>query len=155
MEIPTPTPTRTAAAEAEAGKPRSSARHVTLAARLLLGLLFFVFGLNGFLHFIPEPKTPMPAGAVAFAGALMQTHYMFPMIMGTQLLVGIMLLLNVFVPLALALIVPVIVNIIAFHLFLQPSGLAPGAVALALELYLAWAYRKAYSSMLAVRVKPH
>jgi len=116
--------------------------------------MFFVFGLNGFLHFIPQPKTPMPEAAVAFSGALMNTGYMFQMISGTQLIVGTLLLLNIFVPLALALIAPVIVNIIAFHIFLAPSGFAPGLVALILELYLAWAYRKAFRPMLAMRVRP-
>jgi hypothetical protein len=116
--------------------------------------MFFVFGLNGFLNFIPQPKTPMPEGAVAFAGALMKTGYMFPLISGTQLLVGVFLLLNRFVPLALTLIAPIIVNIIAFHIFLAPSGSAPGIVVLILELYLAWAYRKTYRPMLAARAKP-
>src|SRR5271165_1069257 len=92
---------------------RSSARIWPLLARLLMGLLFLVFGLNGFLHFIPQPKD-MPEGVAAFSGALAKTGYMFPMVMGTQVLAGVLLLLNRFVPLALALIAPVIVNIIAF-----------------------------------------
>ena len=79
---------------------------------------------------------------------------MFPLIFGTQAIVGVMLLVNRFVPLALALIAPVIVNIIAFHLFLEPSGIAPGAVVLALEVYLAWAYRQAYRPMLAGSATP-
>jgi uncharacterized membrane protein YphA (DoxX/SURF4 family) len=146
--------THTGANQADASKPKGSTRYLPAIARILLGLMFFVFGLNGFLHFIPEPKTPMPEGAGAFAGALMKTAYMFPMIMGTQVLVGVLLLLNRFVPLALALIAPVIVNIIAFHIFLAPSGLAPGLVALLLELYLAWAYRNAFRPTLAMRAKP-
>src|SRR5438874_2170972 len=77
-------------------------------ARILMGVAFLVFGLNGFFQFIPPPKTPMPEGAVAFSGALMKTSYMFPFIMGTQLLVGILLLLNRFVPLALVVIMPVL-----------------------------------------------
>jgi uncharacterized membrane protein YphA (DoxX/SURF4 family) len=130
---------------------RRFTRYLPTAARLLMGLMFLVFGLNGFLHFIPEPKDAMTEGAAAFAGALMKSGYMFPLVMGTQLLVGILMLLNRFVPLALALIAPVIVNIIAFHVFLAPSGLGPGAVILLLEIYLAWAYRKHYRSMLAMR----
>jgi len=141
-------------AEAELRKPKSLTRHLPTIARVLMGLLFLVFGLNGFLHFIPEPKTPMPEGAIAFAGALMKTGYMFPMIMGTQLLVGVLLLLNRFVPLALALIAPVVVNIIAFHVFLAPSGIGPGVVVLVLELYLAWAYRDSYRHMLDMRAGP-
>jgi uncharacterized membrane protein YphA (DoxX/SURF4 family) len=135
-------------------KSKSYARYLPTVARVLMGLMFLAFGLNGFLHFIPEPKTPMPEGAMGFAGALMKTGYMFPMIMGTQLLVGVLLLLNRFVPLALALIAPVIVNIIAFHIFLAPSGIGPGAVILALELYLAWAYRSSFRPMLAARAVP-
>src|SRR5882757_5020015 len=110
---------------------------LTTGVRILMGLMFFVFGLNGFLNFIPQPKTPMPEGAVAFAGALMKTGYMMPLVMGTQLLVGVLLLLNRFVPLALALIMPIIVGIVTFHIFLAPSGLGPGIVVLILELYLA------------------
>ena len=142
------------AEEFEASKPKSFTRHLPTAARLLMGLMFLVFGLNGFLHFIPEPKNAMPEEAAAFAGAMAKTGYMFPMVMGTQLLVGVLLLLNRFVPLALALIMPVIVNIIAFHVFLAPSGIAPGAVILLLEIYLAWAYRKQYRSMLTMRTTP-
>jgi hypothetical protein len=135
-------------------KVNSFARHLPAVARVLMGLMFFVFGLNGFLHFIPEPKTPMTEGAVAFAGALMQTGYMFPLIMGTQLLVGALLLLNRFVPLALALIAPIIVGIITFHIFLAPASIGPAIVVLVLEIYLAWAYRNAYRPMLVMRATP-
>jgi uncharacterized membrane protein YphA (DoxX/SURF4 family) len=121
-------------------------------ARVLMGLMFTVFGLNGFLHFIPEPKTPMPEGAVAFAGALMNTGYMMPLVMGTQLLTGILLLFNRFVPLALALLAPILVGIITFHIFLAPASIAPAIVVVVLELYLAWTYRNAYRPMLAMRV---
>src|ERR1041385_8708472 len=123
-------------------------------ARVLLGLMFTVFGLNGFLHFIPEPKTPMPEGAAAFAGALMNTGYMFQLVSGTQLLTGILLLLNRFVPLALALLAPILVGIITFHIFLAPASIGPAIVVVILELYLAWAYREAYRPMLAMRVTP-
>jgi hypothetical protein len=116
--------------------------------------MFFVFGLNGFLHFIPQPKTPMPQGAADFAGALMKTGYMMPLVTGTQLLVGVLFLLNRFVPLALALIAPIIVGIITFHLFLAPATIGPGIVVLVLEVYLAWSYRSAFRSMLAMRVPP-
>ena len=138
----------------EGQKRKSFARYLPIIARVLMGVCLLVFGLNGFLHFIPEPKNPMPEGAMAFAGALMKAGYMFPMVMGTQLLVGVLLLLNRFVPLALALLAPVIVNIVAFHIFLAPSGLGLALVVFALELYLAWAYRSSYRSMLNPRAKP-
>ncbi len=119
-----------------------------------MGLMFFVFGLNGFLNFIPPPKEGMPEGAMAFAGAMMKTGYLMQLIKGTEVIVGLLLLLNRFVPLALALIAPVVVNIVAFHAFLAPSGLCMAIVILFLELYLAWAYRAAYRPMLAARVTP-
>ena len=123
-------------------------------ARVLLGLMFTVFGLNGFLRFIPEPKAAMPEGAVAFAGALMNTGYMMQLVSGTQLLTGVLLLFNRFVPLALALLAPILVGIITFHIFLAPASIAPGIVVVVLELYLAWAYRNAYRPMLAMKVDP-
>jgi len=123
-------------------------------ARILMGVMFFVFGLNGFLHFIPQPKDPMSEGAMALFTGFMKSGYMMPLIFGTQTLVGALLLVNRFVPLALALIAPVIVNIIAFHVFLSPATIAPGIVVLVLELYLAWSYRKFYQPMLAFRSRP-
>ena len=134
--------------------PTQRRRWLPAIARVLMGLGFFIFGLNGFFHFIPEPKTPMPEAAVAYFEALMKTGYMLPLIAGTQVLVGVLLLSNRFVPLALALIAPEVVNIIAFHAFLAPSGAVLAVVVLALEIYLAWAYRKAYLPMLAMRAKP-
>jgi uncharacterized membrane protein YphA (DoxX/SURF4 family) len=128
-------------------------RRLAATARILMGLGFLVFGLNGFLQFMPQPKT-LPEGVLAFLGALMKTRYMMPLIFGTQAIVGTLLLLNRFVPLALALIAPVIVNIVAFHLFLEPSGLPVAVVVLVLEAYLAWAYRGTYRSMLAARTAP-
>jgi hypothetical protein len=133
-------------------KSKGITRYLPATARVLMGLLFCVTGLNGFLNFLPQ--TPMPDGAVAFAGALMKTGYLFQLIMGTQLIVGVLLLTNRFVPLALALIAPIIVNIVAFHVFLAPSGLGLALVVLVLEVYLAWAYRKAFRPMLAMRTTP-
>lgn len=134
-------------------RTKSPARFLPAIARVLMGLIFFVFGLNGFLHFIPQPPD-MPAGAVALFGAMMKTGYLLNLIFGTQVLVGVLLLVNRFVPLALALIAPVIVNIVAFHLYLAPSGLPMAAVVVALELFLAWSYRPAFRPMLACRVTP-
>jgi hypothetical protein len=140
--------------ETSARNKKSLSRHLPTAARILMGLLFFVTRLNGFLNFLPQPKSPMPDAAVAFAGALMKTGYLFPLILGTQLLVGVLLLLNRFVPLALALIAPIIINILAFHAFLAPSGLVLAIIVLVLELYLTWEYRKAFLPMLVMRATP-
>jgi len=121
------------------------------AARILLGLVFFVFGLDGFLHFVPQPTTPPPAGAMALGFALVKSGYLFQLIKGTEVVVGALLLCNRLVPLALALIAPVIVNIVAFHAFLAPEGLSIALGVLVLEVYLAWHYRAVYRPMLAVR----
>lgn len=134
-------------------KGKSLARHLPTAARVFMGLIFFVMGLNGFLNFLPQPST-MPEGVVAFSGALMKTGYVFPVVMGTQVIVGVLLLSNLFVPLALVLIAPIIVNIFAFHAFLWPSTGGPAVVVLVLEVYLAWVYRSVYRPMLAMRVTP-
>jgi hypothetical protein len=133
---------------------KSPMRFLPHIARVLMGLMFFVFGLNGFFHFIPQPKDAMPEGVMALMGGFMKSGYMMPLIFGTQTLVGFLLLINCVVPLALALIAPVIVNIIAFHIFLMPSTIAPGIVVLVLEIYLAWTYRRVFAPMLAFKVKP-
>lgn len=119
-----------------------------------MGVLFIITGLNGFLHFLPKPSTPMPEGATAFFGALMATGYMLPLIMGTQLLVGLLLVSDCFVPLALALIAPIIVGIVTFHAFLSHSGAGMAIFVFLAEIYLAWAYRSAFRPMLAFRAKP-
>ena len=138
----------------DAGPAKSFARHFPPAARVLMGLLFFASGLAGLLNLTPQPSTPLPEGALAFAGALMKTGYMMPLILWTQLIVGALLLANRFVPLALALLAPFVVNSVAFHIFLERAGLPIALAVLALELYLAWAYRKAYRPMLAMRTTP-
>jgi hypothetical protein len=120
-----------------------------------MGLIFLVFGLNGFLNFVPQPKTPVPEDALAFVGAMMKTGYMIRLIAGTQVLVGVLLLTNCFVPLALAIIAPVIVNIIAFHLFLSTLGMPLAVLVLVLEIYLAWVYRHTFRSMLTMRATPN
>jgi hypothetical protein len=133
---------------------KSFTRHFPTIARILLGLPLVIFGLNAFFNFIPQPTTPMSEGAAAFAGALMKTGYMMQLIGLTQLVVGIFLVTNRFVPLALALFAPFMVNSIAFHLFLERTGLVMAVIFLALELYLAWKYRQAYRGMLAAKVDP-
>jgi uncharacterized membrane protein YphA (DoxX/SURF4 family) len=124
---------------------------LTTAARILMGLIFLVMGLNGFLNFLPQPAT-MPTAATAFLGGLVAAGYMLPLLSGTQVVVAVLLLSDRFVPLALALIAPVIVNIILFHLFLMSAGAPIAAFTALLELYLAWAYRSAYRPMLTMRV---
>jgi hypothetical protein len=126
-------------------------RHLPTAARVVLGLVFFVFGLNGFLQFLPQPPAPPRAGA--FLGALAATGYMFPLIKATEVIAGALLLGNRFVPLALALLSPIVVNIFLFHAVLTPPNPVAFFVLLA-QIYLAWSYRDAFRSMLAARVQP-
>jgi len=131
----------------------SVARYAPTVARVLTGLIFLVFGLNGFLHFLPNPPS-MPEREAAFAGALIATGYMFPLIKATEVVAGALLLANRFVPLALTLLAPIVVNIVAFHAFLggAPNALVIGI--LLLEIYLAYAYRDAFKPMLGAKVKP-
>jgi hypothetical protein len=129
-------------------------RYLPAAGRVTLGLVFFVCGLNGFLNFLPQPDGAQPEAAMALGKAFMSAGYLFPLIAGTEAVGGALLLSNRFVPLALALLAPVIVNILAFHAFLAPAGLGLALVLLAIELCLAWAYRSAYVPMLAVRNQP-
>ena len=121
------------------------------AARVLLGLVFLVFGLNGFLGFLPMPPHPDQAGA--FLGALAATGYMFPLIKGTEVVAGALLLSNRFVPLALILLAPIVVNIVLFHGVLDPAGVAVPVVILALELALAWSYRSAFRAVLTPKTE--
>jgi hypothetical protein len=135
-------------------KTRSS--RLPAVARVSMGLIFFLFGLVGLLSFLgviplSQPSTPLPEGAAAFTAAIMKSGYMFPLVKGTECLVGALLLSNRFVPLALALVAPVVVNIVAFHAFLAPSGLGLAAIVVGLEAYLAWTYRRAYRPMLEMR----
>ena len=120
-------------------------------ARVLLGLTFFVFGLNGFLHFLPQP--PMPAGALPFLGGLAGAGYFFPLLKATEVAAGVLLLSNRLVPLALTVLAPIVVNIAAFHVFLAPSPVMVAFLLIA-EIYLAWPYRSAFRGVLAVRSAP-
>ena len=144
------TPTTSAPLVAERPS-RPLARHAATAARVLFGLVFLVFGLNGFLNFIPPPQTPMPERAMSFVAGLMATGYMFPLIAGTQVLGGVLLLANRFVSLALLLLAPLVVNIVAFHVFLEPSGLVIALAVLALEGFLLWTRRAAFRAVLSPR----
>jgi uncharacterized membrane protein YphA (DoxX/SURF4 family) len=126
-----------------------SKRYGTAIARILLGLVFLAAGVVG-LVLRPQPKG-MPADAMAFFEAMANTHYMLPLVSGTEALGGALLLINRFAPLGLAFLAPVIVNIMLFHIFLAPSGIPVACVVLALELFLAWSYRKAFAPILAMR----
>jgi len=118
---------------------------LTLIARLLLGLIFVVFGLNGFLNFLN--MGPMPTGlAGQFMGALFVSHYYW-VIAALQVVGGVLLLVNRFVPLALVLLGPIIVNIICYHVFLNPSGAPPAVVVTVLWLIVFYGNRQHFSGI--------
>lgn len=118
-------------------------------ARLLLGATFTVFGLNGFFHFLPMP--PPEGLAAAFVGGLASSGYFFPLLKGTEVIAGLLLLGNRFVPLALTVLAPIVVNIVAFHAFLAPGGMAISFVVTALGIYLAYTERAVLAPLLRAR----
>ena len=122
---------------------------LTLIARLLLGLIFVVFGLNGFLNFLN--MGPMPTGlAGQFIGALALSHYYW-VVAALQVAGGVLLLVGRFLPLALVLLVPVIVNIVLYHVFLNPSGVALAIVVVILWLIVFYGYRQYFSGIFVQR----
>jgi len=112
----------------------------SVIARYLLGLIFLVFGLNGFLHFIPMPP-PKGALAAQFGGAIFASHY-WVVVFSIQVIGGVLLLVNRFVVLALVLVGPVIVNIFFFHALMAPEGLPLAIIVVVLWLILAVRYKQ-------------
>src|SRR5215470_12607143 len=139
-------------AESHSQEGKSAGQIVTAVVRILLGLMLLVFGLNGFLNFIPAPKD-MPQEILTVMGALMKAGYM-TVVSGAEVLIAVLLLANRFVPLALALLAPILVGILTFHIFIAPATIFPGVVVTVMELYLAWAYRGAFRAMLRAKTTP-
>lgn len=120
-------------------------KYIIIIVRVLLGLLFAIFGSNAFLHFIPVPEMQGDAGA--FMGALFHSGYIYPIAV-LQVLGGLLLLLGGrFVALGLTLLGPIIVNILLYHIFLDRSGLAMAIVISILALFLLWAYRHKFPAI--------
>jgi uncharacterized membrane protein YphA (DoxX/SURF4 family) len=138
--------------ETERRETKSAERIATAIVRILLGLMFLVFGLNGFLNFMPPPKD-MPQEIITVMGALMKAGYM-TVVSGAEVLIAGLLLTNRFVPLALALLAPILVGILTFHIFMAPATIIPGAIVTAMEIYLAWAYRGAFRPILQPKTTP-
>jgi putative oxidoreductase len=123
-------------------------RIFTIIARVLLGLVFVVFGSNAFLHFLPMP--PLPQGVTGeYLHAFFASGYVY-VIGGFQVVGGLLLLIGRFVPLGLTILCAIIVNIWAFHLLMapEPAGLLPAIVVTFLELFLVWRYRNAFAGIL-------
>ena len=119
---------------------------VTIIARTLLGLIFVVFGLNAFFNFIPLPP---PKGELAgdFMRALLVSHYLYA-VKCFEISGGLLLLSGRYTALGLTLVGPVIVNILFFHAFLDPSGLPTAIVLAILALFLLWRHRYSFAGLL-------
>jgi putative oxidoreductase len=116
-----------------------------VTARIILGLIYFLFGLNFFLHFLPTP--PSTEGpAENFTTGLFQSGYFFPFLKGAEVILGGLLLTGTFVPLALVILMPITLNILLFHVFLTDNAIM-SIVIVALQLYLAWSYRDYYKPL--------
>lgn len=120
----------------------------SIIARFLLGLIFLVFGLNGFFHFIPMPPPTGVAGQ--FMGALFVSQYLV-VVFALQLIGAVLLLINRYVPLALAILAPIIFNILLFHSLMAPSGLPLALVATTLWILVFLGVRSAFAGLL----QPH
>ena len=122
---------------------------IAIIARFLLGFIFLVFALNGFLHFIPAS---LPSGTAGqFVGALFVSHYLVVVFL-LQIIPAVLLLLNRYVPLALTLLAPIIVNIVLFHLLMAPGGLPLAMIVTVLWIVVFLSVRSAFAGLLQQRV---
>ena len=122
-----------------------------LIARILLGLMFVVFGANAFLHFIPSP--PPPGAAGQFVGLLFTTHF-YVVIFALQFIGGVLLLVGRYVPLGLIILAPIIINILNFHITMAPAGIGLGLLATVLWLIVFAGVRRAFDGIFAAKVEP-
>jgi hypothetical protein len=121
----------------------------SVIARFLLGFIFLVFGLNGFLHFI---RATMPSGVAGqFVGALAASNYLVVVFL-LQLVAAVLLLANRYVPLALTLLAPIIVNILLFHVLMAPAGLGLAIVTTVLWCLVFLSVRPAFCGLFQERV---
>jgi len=115
---------------------------LVLMMRIVLGAIFLVFGLNGFLAFIPMP--PMNASATNFMTALAATGYFFPLLKLTEIVSGVLLITGKMQPLALLLLAPIVINIFFFHLLLSGTGLVFASMILVLHILLMIAHKESF-----------
>jgi hypothetical protein len=123
----------------------------TLFSQYVLGVMFTVFGLNGFLHFLPMPE-PNEA-MMAYMSGLKSTEYFIPFLKGTQVLVGLMFLFNIYVPLGMLILAPIVIHIFLAHLFLDTSGLPMALVIVVLMDVMAWGYWDCFKGVLVQKAK--
>lgn len=129
-------------------------KFAVIGARVLLGLIFTVFGLHGFFHFSFIPMPEMSEAGGTFMGALMGTGYFMMVVKAVEVLAGLMILTGRFLPLGLILLAPVTVHILLFHVFLDPAGMGMAIFVVAMQLFLAWSYRDSYSGILQANSTP-
>ncbi|OFZ19835.1 MAG: hypothetical protein A2Z20_09045 [Bdellovibrionales bacterium RBG_16_40_8] len=122
---------------------------VSMICRFFLGGVFFIFSTNYFLQFFAMP--PMSAAGGGFMGSLAQTGYFFTLLKVTELAASVLLLTNIFVPLAVILLAPIVVNIFAFHLFLEPAGLPIAMILVILESMMGWFYWSQFKPLFAIK----
>ena len=118
----------------------------TIVARVLLGLIFVVFGSNAFLHFIPMPPLPQSL-AGDYTRVFIASGYVY-VIGALQVAGGLLLIIGRFVPLGLTILGAIIFNILVFHALMAPEGFPVALVVAALELFLIWRYRAAFTGLL-------
>jgi putative oxidoreductase len=118
-----------------------------LIARILLGLIFVVFGFNYFHDFLKIPMPPMSKTASGFEFGLYNSGYFFQYMKVLEIVSGLFLLVNRYTALFILVLAPIVLNIFLFHTILVPSGMPLGSVILLLELFLIYAYRKYYASV--------
>jgi len=128
-------------------------RYVILVCRLLLGLMFFVLGLNNIIGFLKMPP-PQSPDALTFMTILHGSHWM-SFVGALMTIAGLLLLVNRFVPLALTLLAPIIVNILLYHALLWPHGMVPAILALVLEVVVVAAYFRSFLPLLAMNPEVH
>ena len=121
-----------------------------LIARILLGLVFVIFGLNVYIMFMPAPQ---PQGDVGTLSTLMFSHHWFHFYALLYLIAGVLLLIGRYVPVALVLLGPILVNILLFHLTLAPAGIGPGLFCALLEVFLIYAYWPAFRAIFTAKME--
>jgi len=119
-----------------------------IIARILLGLILLVFGLNSFLQFMPMPQ--MSAEAGEFMGALAKAGYFFPFIATIEIVIGVLLLINKYTVMALIVLFPILLNALLFHLFLDIAGIGVAALANILNIFLFITNKEKYKEILQV-----
>ena len=124
----------------------------TAIARYLLGAIFVFFGANLMFHFLPNP--PLPPGPLKdYMTVMVGTHYI-EVIGFFQALPGLLLLVNRYVPLGIAMLAPILVNILTTHLLVVHGGLFPvPLVVVLLWAFLFWSYRSAFGGLFAAKAE--